>query len=233
MPIPLIVVCAVLLFFALLCLLRIRVTVTLDSEVRVTARILCFKFRLFPRKKKINYKKYSPKKAAKIAAKKAKKKAKQKARHTPTDESPKKKKTLSEKIRLVRALCAALFRRTRKHLRLHAARLHINVATGDAARTAVLYGVVCQSLAYLLALLDRITRLKATEPDVAVNADYLSEKSSADVKVILSLRVGGAILILLSVALAFIRAKIDLKQRRKQKEKKAEKAAREKAAQKG
>ena len=242
MPIPLIVVGAVILFFSLLLFLRIRLTLTLKDEVSVTLHVLCLRFRLFPKRKKIDPKRYSAKRAAKIAKKKAKKaaKAKKKAakrkkQHTPTDpqQEEEKKATLSEKLRLLRALCAALFRRTHKHLRLHAARLHICVATDDAAKTAVLYGAVCQTLAYLLALLDRISRLKAVEPEVAVRADYLSEKSTADVKVVVSLRVGGALLILCSAALAYIRAKLDQKRRRKEKEKKAAKAAREQTAQKG
>ena len=134
---------------------------------------------------------------------------------------------------MIRAVCAALFRKTNKHLRLHAAKLHINVATGDAARTAVLYGAVCQSLAYLLALLDRITRLRAVEPDVAVNADFLGERSTADVRLELSVRLGGALLILLGVMPAYVKAKLDRKQRRKQKERKAARAAGEQASQKG
>ena len=243
MPIPVIVIGAVILFFALLCLLRIRIILTLNSEVALAVRVLCFKIPVLPRRKKVKWKNYSPKKAAKIKAKKAKKEAKKAAKRAArkkaherdgsSPEATKKKTTLLEKLRLVRALCAALFRKTHKHLRLHAARLHLSIATGDAAKTAVLYGAVCQALVYLLALLDRITHLKAAEPEVAVRADYLSEKTSADVRIVLSLRVGGLLLILFSVAFAFIKAKLDQKQRRKQKEKKAAKAAREKQAQKG
>jgi hypothetical protein len=242
MPIPLIVVGAALLILILLLLLRIRVTLTLTNEVRITVRALCLRFCLYPRQKAVKWKRYSAKKAAKKAkkaAKKAKKAAlkaaKHKEQHAATDKQDpqNKKNTLPEKLRLLRALCAALFRRTHKHLRLHAARLHIRVASNDAATTAVLYGAVCQTLAYLLALLDRITHLKAVEPDVAVSADYLSEKPSADVKILLSVRVGGAILILFSLALAYIRAKAEQKHRRKEKEKKAAQAAREKTAQKG
>ncbi|MBQ8341524.1 MAG: DUF2953 domain-containing protein [Clostridia bacterium] len=240
MPIPLIVLGAVILLVILLCLLRIRVILTLDSEVKAVARVLCFRFSLYPRRKKIKWKQYSRKKAEKIARKQAKqeaKRAKKAKSHrkdgAPTEHNENQKATLPEKLRMVRALCAALFRKTHKHLRLHTARLHISVATGDAAKTAVLYGVVCQTLAYLLAMLDRITRLKAAEPDVAVTADFLGERSSADVRLVFSLRIGGAILILFSVILAYLKAKADRRQRRKQKAKKAAMAARAKAAQKG
>lgn len=246
MPIPLIVIGAVILLFILLFFIRIRIAITLNHEVNVSLRVLFLRFQLLPRRKKVKWKRYSPKKAAKLAAKKAAKEARKEARKAArkaakeaqkkakgSPSAEKKKTTLIEKIRLVRALCAALFRKTHKHLRLHAAKLHLRIATGDAAKTAVLYGAVCQSLAYLLALLDRITHLKAAEPDVAVTADFLGEKPSADIKVILSMRLGGALSVALSVAIAFLKAKWDQKFRRKQSQKNTAKAEREKIAQKG
>lgn len=239
MPIPLIVIGAIVLFLILLFALRVRIAIVYKDDVSLTAQILCFKIRLFPRKKKVNYKHYSPKKAERIAAKKARKeakkakkkaakKAKREAQHALPPEK-RKKATLPEKITLVRALATVLIRKTGKHLRLRAAKLHLRVATGDAAKTAILYGAVCQTLSYLLALLDRVTRLKAAEPDVAVTADYLSEKSEADVHLIFSLRVIGALAILFSVIFAFLRTKGEQSAIRKKKEKSAAKAARAKA----
>lgn len=242
MPIPLIVVGAVILLFVLICLTRIRLTVTLRDEMEVTLRVLCFTIRRYPSRKKLKWKKYSRKRMARAERKKAKKLAKKQAKAAKRrskgkdhlfDNETDTKTTLTEKVRTIRAICAVLFRKTNKHLRLHAAKLHVNVATGDAAETAVLYGVVCQALAYLLAILDRITRLKADEPDVAVNADFLSEKSSTDMRLVLSVRVGGAFLILLGVIPAYIKAKLDRKQRRKQKEQKTASAVGENASQKG
>ena len=244
MPIPLIVIGGVLLFFLLLFALRIRISIVLHDHVRVTLRILCLRIRVFPREKKVKWRRFSQKKAEKLAAKKAKKEALRAARKAAKKakkeknkhlfaEGKKEKMTLVEKLILVRGLAAALIRKTRRKLRLHAARLHVRVATGDAAKTAVLYGVVCQTLSYLLAGLDRVTRLKAAEPDVSVTADYLAEKPSADIKLDFSLRIWGALVILLSAALAYLRTKQEIKLRKKQKEKAARKAERAKAAQKG
>ncbi|MBQ8356444.1 MAG: DUF2953 domain-containing protein [Clostridia bacterium] len=239
MPIPLIVIGGCILFLILLLSLRVRFCIVLRDEVELSLGILCFKIHLFPRKKKIKWKHYSPEKAARIEAKKAKKAAKkeakraekkakkQKEKQLPPEK--KKKSTLADKLRLVRVLAAALIKKTNKHLRLHAARLHLRVATGDAAKTAVLYGVVCQSLSYLLALLDKVTKLKAAEPDVSVYADYLSEKSSADVRLIFSVRLGGVFAIAFSVAFAFIGAKFQQKNKKKPNEKSAASAARAKA----
>ena len=244
MPTPLIVIGAVLLFFVLLFSLRIRITVAYREEVSLTLGFLCFRLRLLPRKKGVKWRRYSPKKAERIARKKqekearkaakkekkkAAKKAKKAAEKALPPEKKKRKATVAENIGLVRALVAALFRKTRKHLRLHAARLHLRVATGDAATTAVLYGVVCQSLSYLLALLDRITKLKAAPPSVSVCADYLAEKTHADIQITLSLRLWGALAAACSVAFAFIKTKQDQKHTRKIKGKSTAKAARAKA----
>ena len=220
MPTPLIVIGAICLFFALLLSLRLRVTVALRDEVTLTLSVLFLRIRLFPRKKKkLRWRNYSPRRAEKIAARKAKKAAKKAAKkekkkqekHAIAEKKPKEKATLTEKLMLVRALAAAVFRKTGKHLKLKAARLHIRVATGDAATTAILYGAVSGVLSSLLALLDRVTALRAKPPQVAVYADYLAEKPSADVKLVFSLRVWGALAILFSAALAYLRTKLKKK----------------------
>ncbi len=232
MPIPLIVILAILLFFVLLLLLPVRIVITCRETVVLRLKILFVTVPLFPRHTKpASPRNYTPRRMArkrrraeKRAARKARRAAKKaekssraadtlKKRHTPSP-AP----TLRENIRLVRALVAALVRKTGKHLHLRVARLHVRVATGDAATTAILYGGVCASLAYLLAALDRVTALKAHSRETSVFADYLSEKSSIDLKLIFSLRVWGALALLFSAALTFI------KTRRQQK------AARRKAA---
>ncbi len=220
MPIPLIVLCAVLLFIAFLLCLRVRLTVRAGDNVTLELRILFLRLRLFPKKKRIKPRDYSPrrlerakKKAAKRAAKKETKKQKHKKEHTPSE--PAIKLTLRDKIALVRALCAVVIRRTHKHLRLHAARLHVRVATGDPATTAIVYGAVSQSLAYLLTGLDQVTRLKAAEPDVGVYADFLGEKSKIEADITFSIRVWGAIATAVPTLIAYLSKKRALKSARR------------------
>ena len=209
MPTPLIVTGAVLLLLVLLLSLRVRVTLLVRESVQAELRFLCFKIRLLPRRKKVKIKNYSKKRLArdaKKAAKKAAKKKKRALRHKAKADNEK-KRTLRENIRFARALTASLIRRTRKHLRVHAVRLHVRVATGDAATTAVAYGAVSQSLAYLLRGLDKVTRLKAEPPDVAVIADFVGERSTADIKITFSLRLFGALATALGVGLTYFRKK--------------------------
>ena len=80
--------------------------------------------------------------------------------------------------------------RFERHLHIKLTRLRLTVGTDDAAKTAVLYGLVSQSVAYILEILSRVVNLKYTsDSDVQVNADFLSEKFAADVKIAISMRV--------------------------------------------
>ena len=225
MPIPVIILCAVLLLLVFLLTLRVRITVRVGERTRVELRVLFLRFRLYPKRKKLKaysqrklerIRRRKAKKATKKALKKQKKKAKKKALAQSEDKKP---KTLRQKIRFARGLLAAILRRTHKHLRLHAARLHVLVATGDAATTAVAYGAVSQSMSYLLALLDRITKLKAAEPDVLVAPDFTSEKSHVDIHLVLSMRVFGALCTLFGVIFSYIGDKLNPKQKKKRKHK--------------
>lgn len=221
MPVWFIVLLALVAFFVLLFLLRVRVVLIADdTKVRLSLHVLCFTFPLYPGKR-VDPRKYSPervkKREAKKAKKAAKKAAKQKKPAAPTakkapraSEAP---MTLTEKLTLVRKLLVALLRATGKHLYLRTARLHIRVATGDAATTAIAYGAVSGGVALILTVLGKFTVLHTAPSDVAVMADYLGEKSKIDARVVFSMRVGGAICVLFSVAFAF------LKTRRAQKEK--------------
>jgi len=92
-------------------------------------------------------------------------------------------------------------------LRLHTARLHVRVATGDAATTAIAFGAVSQSVSYLLAALDQVTDLKAPPTHISVEPDFLAERSSLDVKLILQARVWA----ILGAALSLLLSKMNLK----------------------
>lgn len=220
MPIPLIVLLAILLFLLLLATLRVRFILLCREAVVLKLRILFFSITLFPKKSKpIDPRDYTTSKISK-RQRRLVRKAKKKERRALEKAAKRKKKSstanggaasetpaLREKIVLVRALVAALFRKTSKHLHLRTARLHIRVATGDAATTAILYGAVSASLSYLLAVLDRTVNLRTKPHDISVFADYLSERSSADVKLVFSMRVTGALSLLFSLMLTFVKEK--------------------------
>jgi len=143
--------------------------------------------------------KKAKKKAAKKEAKAAKKAADKKLRRRDPEaffkhqaEEKAKKRSLSDILSLIKAVLEVVVTRFRKHFRIKITRIRINVATGDAAKTAVMYGVISQSVAYILEILDRSMNVKYAKPedyDVGVDADFLGEKTTADIKLAFSLRV--------------------------------------------
>lgn len=200
MPTALIIILCVLAGVTLLLFARVHLTVTYKTRVRVTARYLFLLFALFP--KKVRWRRYTAKREQKAAAKAKKHKKEHKGEGKREEKTP---FTLRENLQLVRALSAVLVRRCGKHLRLHAARIHLYVATGDAATTAIAYGAVSASLAYLIAALEKVMKVRARRGDVSVVADYLSETPRADVKLHFSIPLGSALALLIALALAYLK----------------------------
>lgn len=226
---------AVLASIALLLSLRLHFLLRYDGEVTLKAGFACFRFSLLPNKRaKLNDPTLSPRKKRKLmqklraaeerslakkekkeekkrqkkakqAAKDAKKKKKKSA--APEKAEPtKKKRSLKASLRLVIRLVKLLLDKFGKHLRIKVKKLRLTVATGDAASTALVYGGVSQSVAYLLALLNRFSRLKVKKNALAVGADFLSEKTTAEIQISLSVSLAGLLATALSAGWAFIRA---------------------------
>ncbi len=216
MPTPLIVILSILggltLLIAGIASLRATITLEYKEEVTVWLRVLFIKLKLVPgKKKKVDPKDYTPKRFRRMLAKKRKKelkkwqkaqlkkqkkqekKEKKKAERQAVKEGtlqPKRKRSLLENLTLIKALLDDIPPRFLRHLKIKLSRIVITVATDDAAKTAVLYGAVSQVVAYIVAFLDQMSRLRyAPEAEVAVNADFLAEKPTADVKLAVSVRV--------------------------------------------
>lgn len=213
-----------LVFFAI-AMIRAEVIIKYADDFGLAVRICGIKLTIMPRKpKKVRPRDFTPKKIAKReekARRKAEKKAQKKKAKKARKDAEKaekaelkkqgkvKKKPLGETISLILALVKTAVGRFAKHLRVRVARLHINVATGDAASTAILYGTVAQSAAYIAALLDSTKTLKnAARADVDIHADYLSEKTTADIEIGFSLRVWQVIDILIRTGITFIKKEI-------------------------
>ena len=166
-------------------------------------RKLLKKQELKEKKKALKKAKKKAKKDAKKAQKKADKAAKKAAdkrlkRRDPEAffkhraEEKAKKRSLTEILSLIKAVLQTVVTRFRKHFRIKITRIKINVATDDAAKTAILYGTVSGAVACILEILDRSMNVSYAKPedyDVDVTADFLSEKITADIKIAFSLRV--------------------------------------------
>lgn len=228
----LIVTGCVLLFFWLVGMLGFNVILTYDGQLAVKIRVLFITVHVIPKKrgKPPDPDRYSPEKYRKMLEKAAEKEAKKQQKknlkaerenakpdgsgRTPSKAGAEKKvkRSVSDILELVRQILAAvkgLLRSFGAHLQIEAVRLRITVASGDAAKTALLYGAVCQSVACILEILSNVTNFKAKDREqITVDADFLGEKSAADLYLIFRLRVWHVFAMLFSALGGFIREKI-------------------------
>ncbi len=207
------------LFLFAVCMIRAEAVISFDGEFGLTVRAAGIPIRILPKKqKKIRLRDYTPraverrrKKEEKRAAKKERRAAKKEAKKAKgaSGKKEKKKTDVLATVRLIAAAVKTAVSRFGKHLRVRVARLHLAVATGDAASTAILYGAVSQTVAYTAALLDSTSTLKnPAKSDVRIYADYLSEKTSADIEIGFSLRVWQLLDILFRSGFSIIRQMI-------------------------
>ncbi len=202
----------IVLFFTLILCVKVRVTVEYSDDIRLTLGLWCFRIKILPKKpkRKKGPQSMSSKQAAKIRAalkkkadkkrqkelEKQKKKEQKKAqkeeekKHPP--EHPQKKLSLSDILALVKMatdVLATLFKKLFGHLRIDAARLHINLAMGDAATTAIAYGAVSNAIYGLCEVLDKFKGIDMPDvKNISVNADFLGESTTVDMKISVSLR---------------------------------------------
>ncbi len=236
MPTPLIITLSIIggLTLLIVGIASLRATITLEykEEVTVWLRVLFINLKLVPGKKKtVDPNDYTPKKFRRMMAKKHKKelqkwkksqlkkqKKEEKKQKKKADKEaerqaikngtaqPKKKRSLLENLTLIKAILDDIPPRFLRHLQIKLSRIVITVASDDAAKTAVMYGAVAQAVAYIVAFLDQMSRLKyAPEAEVDVVADFLAEKPTADVKISVAVRVWHIFDILFAAIKTFIK----------------------------
>lgn len=198
----LLILLALLLLLTLLLSLKTGVEIKYDKTVSLRLRVGLFRYTLSPKKKKAlktssySYKKHQnrlQKARDKEEAERLKQieKEKEKARKKREEEAHPKEKTYSifalirMGIYLLKRIPPRLFRCF--SVNIHS--LHIKVATGDAAKTAIRYGYISQGTAYLLALLGQTTRLhRSAYKNTSVEADFLASSMQARAHVTVAIR---------------------------------------------
>ncbi len=203
----------ILLFFVFIFSLRARITVEYSDDIRLSVKVLFINIGILPSKpkKKRGPQSMSKKQAQKIRAglakkaekkrqkelakqeKKEQKKLKKEQEKKQGTEKKKKKLSLSDILALIKMATDVLKTVVVtfvSHLRVDVARCHINLALGDAATTAIAYGAVSEAVVQLFGALDSLKGFDAPEAqDISINADFLGENTTVDLKVSVSLRV--------------------------------------------
>ncbi len=121
--------------------------------------------------------------AQRKAAKRANRREKQHAKR------PTATPNLKENLEMISALLRDVYRETHGKIRVKFRRMHIYVGSEDAAKTAILYGVILQSTAYLLEFADsHFLVSEHREGDMTVEADYSADTCHADIDIVCSAR---------------------------------------------
>ncbi len=214
------VILAIFLLLVLLLLsLKGTLTIAYDKELSVSFRVLCFKIMLYPRPPKKQHKrrrmsraeaawirKLNEKKEAvktwikqklfsKAEAQKKESPKKEPKKEEATTEIPKPPigKTVSLVVDIIAALTEATaitVKRFAHHLRIKVARLHVKIASEDAALTAVAYGSVTQIINVLLPILSTVKNFKLPkEKDLDISVDFSTTVPEVDAEISFSLRV--------------------------------------------
>ena len=225
-----IIFACILLFFIILLTLKCTLTLKYDDELSLTLRILFFKFRLLPAKKKKYPHSMSARKARRIRKKlrkQAQKKRdrdaeKKKEQAKKEDEKGKKKRSVREIldiVSLVIGVLKAVLKKTFGHLRLKMTRVKIKIATGDAATTAIAYGAVSQSINVLFAILSEVKKVALPKDDeLDVSADFLADECELDIDVSFSLRVWHILHVAFAALIELVRRMLDKEKKKAEKE---------------
>ena len=105
--------------------------------------------------------------------------------------------SLLDKITFIKEILAVFLKAFSRYLKVNIKKLHIVIATPDAAQTAITYGAVSGVIAGIVELIDSYTNLKSLKKNaIIVEPDFTSEKSDVNVNITLSISVFGALVTL-------------------------------------
>ena len=219
----LIVILCIAVFIAFLLSTRIVLRIKHEETLVVYLRILFIKIKLYPsnEKKKRYPHSMSRRKAEKIKKsltekKKTKKKGKEEGAEHKVGEK-KEKRDILTMISIITTFIKNFLRIFMRSVRIKAAKLHVIVASDSAAKTAILYGAVSQSVDVLFPLLEGIKNFKKLPSDknLSVTTDFLVEKPTIKADITIYVTVGGALKALI-VSAARTLKKVTEKQAKKQ-----------------
>ena len=174
-----IVLLIVLSLLAIILLAPINLRIKYDSEPQISLRYLFFKYTFLPKKKQ--KKRMSQKDfLARLFSKGNKEKTRSASKKA--DSHKKKKASASGILEFIKSssdFLKKVLSSFLKRSKIKVSEISIVVATEDSSRTAIMYGVISQAVAYLLQILDCFTTLKKSyKGTISVIPDFTKENSS-------------------------------------------------------
>ena len=170
----------------------IKLRIKYDGEPQIAFYFLFLKYRLLPKKQKHEKKRLSRKEFLSRLFRTEKKKEKKSISKKAATAHKKKKPSASEILEFVRSasgLLKKILNSFFKHSKIKVSEISIIVATEDASRTAIMYGVISQAVSYLLEILSCFTTVKrARKGTIQVLPDFTREASSIKLDLLLQQR---------------------------------------------
>ncbi len=173
MKLFIIILLAIILIIAGLCLVRVSLRVSYYDSLKVDLRIAGVRFDKL------------------LSLVKKKKRPKEKS-ETENKDGKKEKKPILDSLGDIISIVSKFITRFFGHVRVKLAHIVIRVGSDDPASTAVRYGAVIQSVAYLTELLKHKTRFSPKRGAVIdISPDFTSDKTVAQIDIKLSVTLGG------------------------------------------
>lgn len=200
-------------------ILPVTLSIRLDEAGRLRLRLHTLGIALYRSEKKqrrvrlSHYSKRAMARRERVEARRQRKKAKRASEH-PTPTPPPDKAPLTDKISFITDLSTTLLHHTLSRARVRIDRMAITVGSTDAAKTAILCGVLSPALAFLLETLEQFSHLHiAKDAPVGVAPDFTSEHTRADIRLHFRLHVAHLVCIALHTAMHVMSRKAKSKKR--------------------
>lgn len=170
----------------------IKLRIKYEEEAQIAFYFLFFRYRVFPKKQKREKKRISRKDfLSRLFPQVKKKKKKSISKKTKKDQKKKKASALDifGFLKSSSGFLKKILNSFLKRAKVKVAEINIVVATEDPSRTAIMYGLISQGVAYLLEILDNFTTLKKCyKGNISVIPDFIREDSSIKLDLLLQLR---------------------------------------------
>ncbi|MBR5314697.1 MAG: DUF2953 domain-containing protein [Clostridia bacterium] len=173
----------------LILFIKVRLCLIYEDDLQVSVKVLLFNVPLYPQKeKKPKPSDYSLKKLQK-QQNKLSQKSKQKKKPADTKKENDKATKIKDAIGLIRIILENVMQPFGRYLKIEIVKIHVKIASEDAAKTAFLYGIASQSIAYIIELLSNITNVDVKKKNsINVIPDFLDTTPEAKINITLGLR---------------------------------------------
>lgn len=196
-------------------MIKLSFIIRYKNEFSAKLKFYFINIQLSPKKdKKVKIKNYTPKKIRKREAKEARKKAKRLQKLRGKEEKKEKKKLIKsfsdvvDLVRLIKEVAELFFSKFFHYLKTEINALKIKIGGDEADKIAIKYGIVIQTVAYTLELLDTFSNLKIKHYDsIDIQPCYTEKNFNAEIDIVLSIRVWQVIACVFISAYKFITSK--------------------------